>query len=124
MAREWRGEWFRTRDLILALDVDHYGWLRQAAPDRASLAKVRMLRSFDRAVAGKDALDQGIEDPWYGGRTGFAATWELIRAAVPGIVEHIRARLGPSDRPGGYVPEVHSRQGSLGGAGSEDLTQH
>ena len=33
IAREWRPEWFRDRDLILALDVDHYGWLRQAAPD-------------------------------------------------------------------------------------------
>ena len=81
------------RELILALDVDHYGWLRQAAPDGTSLAKIRMLRSFDPAVAGKDALDQGIEDPWYGGHADFEATWELIQAAVPGIVEHVRAEL-------------------------------
>jgi protein-tyrosine phosphatase len=93
VARAWRGEWFQTRELILALDVDHYGWLRQSAPDPASLAKVRMLRSFDPALADNDVLDQGIEDPWYGGHTEFEATWELIRAAVPGIVEHVRARL-------------------------------
>ena len=98
VAREWRPEWFQTRELILALDVDHYGWLRQAAPDRASLAKVRMLRSFDPAVAGKDFLDQGIEDPWYGGHTEFETTWELIRAAVPGIVEHVRAQLQWAER--------------------------
>jgi protein-tyrosine phosphatase len=91
VARAWRDEWFHSRELILALDVDHYGWLRQAAPDQASLAKVRMLRSFDPAVAGKDPLDQGIEDPWYGGHSDFDTTWELIHAAVPGILEHVRA---------------------------------
>jgi len=93
IAREWRSEWFHSRELILALDVDHYGWLRQAAPDHASLAKIRMLRSFDPAVAGKDPLDQGIEDPWFGGHTDFDNTWELIHAAIPGILEHVRAQL-------------------------------
>ncbi len=95
VAREWRSEWFHTRELILALDVDHYGWLRQAAPDQASLAKIRMLRSFDPAVAGRDPLDQGIEDPWYGGHADFDATWELIRAAIPGILEHVRTTRQP-----------------------------
>ena len=78
--------------------MDHYGWLRQAAPDQASLAKIRMLRSFDPAVAGRDPLDQGIEDPWYGGHTDFDTTWELIRAAIPGILEHVRAARRPAGR--------------------------
>ncbi len=99
VAREWRPEWFRNRDLILALDVDHYGWLRQAAPDSESLAKIRMLRSFDPAVAGKDPVDQGIEDPWYGGQTDFDLTWNLIHAAVPGIVAHVRRQLARQSRP-------------------------
>ncbi|MCU1564452.1 MAG: protein-tyrosine-phosphatase [Arthrobacter sp.] len=98
VAREWRAEWFHSRDLILALDVDHYGWLRQAAPDRESLDKVRMLRSFDPAAEGKDLLDQGIEDPWYGDHTDFDTTWDLIRGSVPGIVEHARAQLQQPDR--------------------------
>jgi len=93
VAREWRNDWFQSRELILAMDVDHYGWLRQAAPDAASLAKIRMLRSFDPAVAGKDPLDQGIEDPWYGGHTDFDNTWELIRASLPGLLDHVRAAL-------------------------------
>ncbi len=93
IAREWRAEWFASRELILALDVDHYGWLRQAAPDPRSMDKVRMLRSFDPAVAGRDLLDQGIEDPWFGGHIDFENTWDLIRAAVPGIVAHVRAEL-------------------------------
>jgi protein-tyrosine phosphatase len=99
VAREWRPEWFQGRELILALDVDHYGWLRQTAPDRESLSKIRMLRSFDPAVAGKDPLDQGIEDPWYGGHADFDLTWNLIHAAVPGIVAHVRSQLAHQERP-------------------------
>ncbi|WP_226759915.1 low molecular weight protein-tyrosine-phosphatase [Arthrobacter sp. SO3] len=104
VAREWRAEWFATRDLILALDVDHFGWLQQAAPDRESLSKIRMLRSFDPAVAGRDALDQGIEDPWYGGHADFDLTWNLINAALPGLVAHIRMELARRQRPGGQQP--------------------
>ncbi|AOT02699.1 low molecular weight protein-tyrosine-phosphatase [Arthrobacter sp. U41] len=104
VAREWRAEWFQSRELILALDVDHFGWLQQAAPDRASLAKIRMLRSFDPAVAGKDPLDQGIEDPWYGGHADFDLTWTLIRAALPGIVAHVRVELDQRRGPDGQQP--------------------
>ncbi|MET4095945.1 protein-tyrosine phosphatase [Arthrobacter sp. UYCu712] len=99
VAREWRPEWFHTRELILALDVDHYGWLRQTAPDRESLSRIRMLRSFDPAVAGKDPLDQGIEDPWYGGHADFDLTWNLIHDAVPGIVAYVRDQLAHQERP-------------------------
>ncbi|MGM9471177.1 low molecular weight protein-tyrosine-phosphatase [Pseudarthrobacter sp. YS3] len=93
VAREWKMPWFRERDLILALDVDHYAWLRDAAPDQESMNKVRMLRSFDPAVIGSDLLDQGIEDPWYGGQADFDAAWQQIHGAVPGIVGHVRKVL-------------------------------
>lgn len=93
IAREWRAAWFRERDLILALDVDHYAWLRDAAPDPASMNKVLMLRSFDPKAAGSDLLDLGIEDPWYGGHADFDIVWQQIHGAVPGIVQHVRAAL-------------------------------
>jgi protein-tyrosine phosphatase len=93
IAREWIPDWFRERDLILALDVDHYAWLSEAAPDRESLEKIRMLRSFDPKVAGRDMLDQGIEDPWYGGQADFDTVWRQISAALPGIVDHIRTAV-------------------------------
>jgi protein-tyrosine phosphatase len=109
VAREWRTDWFHNRDLILALDVDHYGWLRQAAPDRESLARIRMLRSFDPAAAGGDLLDQGIEDPWYGGHADFEMTWDLIHAAVPGIVEHVRTQLARPAGDQGQHPELRVR---------------
>ena len=106
LAREWRPEWFRDRDLILALDVDHYGWLRASAPDGESLARVRMLRSFDPAVAGRDLLDQGIEDPWYGGHADFEITWDLIKAAVPGIVEYVRREIRQQSGSGQQVRSI------------------
>ncbi|OFI36809.1 protein-tyrosine-phosphatase [Arthrobacter sp. SW1] len=96
VARAWQPEWFRERDLILALDVDHFGWLQDAALQQGTqedLAKIRMLRSFDPAVAGSNTLDLGIDDPWYGGHRDFDTTWDLIHAAVPGIVEFTRAAL-------------------------------
>ncbi|MEA5453951.1 low molecular weight protein-tyrosine-phosphatase [Sinomonas sp. JGH33] len=92
VARKFRPEWFDERDLILALDVDHYGHLRELAP-AGTEHKVRMLREFDPAVARLDHLDQGIEDPWFGDQSDFELTWELIDAAVPGVVEHVRAEL-------------------------------
>ncbi|WP_104174775.1 low molecular weight protein-tyrosine-phosphatase [Arthrobacter sp. Y81] len=106
IAREWRPEWFRDRHLILALDVDHYGWLRATAPDSEALARIRMLRSFDRAVAGRDLLDQGIEDPWYGGHADFDVTWDLIKAAVPGIVEHVRREVLQQNQSGQQVRSI------------------
>lgn len=93
VAREWEPEWFRERDLILALDIDHYAWLSEAAPDQESLDKIRMLRSFDPAMAERDRLDQGIEDPWYGGHADFDAVWHQIHTALPGLVHHIKAAV-------------------------------
>jgi protein-tyrosine phosphatase len=90
VAREWRPEWYTERHLILALDVDHYGWLRASAPDDQALSRIRMLRSFDPALAGGDPLEQGIEDPWYGGHADFEAVWDQVQAAVPGIVRYVQ----------------------------------
>jgi protein-tyrosine phosphatase len=92
-AREWRPEWFAERHLILALDVDHYGWLRASAPDDAARSRIRMLRSFDPALADRDPLEQGIEDPWYGGHADFEAVWDQVQAAVPGIVRYVQDAL-------------------------------
>ncbi len=108
IAREWQAGWFLERDLILALDIDHYAWLREYAPDQESMDKVRMLRSFDPKVARKDLLDQGIEDPWYGGQADFDAVWQQIQAALPGIVEHVRSVIGSRDQQPERQQQVRS----------------
>jgi protein-tyrosine phosphatase len=48
-----------------------------------------MLRSFDPRLADKDLLDQGIEDPWYGGQADFETVWHEVHAALPGLVDYI-----------------------------------
>jgi protein-tyrosine phosphatase len=98
IAREWRPEWYSERHLILALDVDHYGWLRASAPDPETRARIRMLRSFDPALEAKDPLDQGIEDPWYGDHNDFETVWEQVQGAVPGIVQFVRAAIADDAR--------------------------
>jgi len=90
-ARKFEPAWFAGRDLILALDTDHFHALRALAPSPDAAAKVRMLRSFDPAVADADPQHQGIYDPWYGDEHDFQASWELISAAIPGVLAHATA---------------------------------
>ncbi|MBP2412496.1 protein-tyrosine phosphatase [Arthrobacter stackebrandtii] len=94
-ARKFNPSWFAERELILALDTDHYDALRALAPTPEAAAKVRMLRSFDPAVAAEKPDAQGIYDPWYGDAKDFEASWDLIAAAVPGILAHATAH-GPA----------------------------
>ncbi|WP_159829516.1 low molecular weight protein-tyrosine-phosphatase [Arthrobacter sp. 9AX] len=93
IAREWEYAWFHERDLILALDIDHYAWLSQGAPDQESRNKIRMLRSFDPRLADKDLLDQGIEDPWYGGQSDFDAVWHQVHGALPGLLDYLKEAI-------------------------------
>lgn len=108
VARQWQADWFLERDLILALDIDHYAWLREYAPDQESMDKVRMLRSFDPRVACKDLLDQGIEDPWYGCQADFDAVWHQIHTALPGIIEHVRSVIEGRDQHRQQEQQVRS----------------
>ncbi|GAB09011.1 protein-tyrosine-phosphatase [Gordonia araii NBRC 100433] len=75
-------------DLLLAMDVGHLRALeRKRLRDRT-----RLFRSFDPS---SDPLAD-VPDPYYGTEDDFALTRELIEAAVPGILEWVRARLRES----------------------------
>jgi protein-tyrosine phosphatase len=73
-------------DLLVALDEGHLRTLRRVAPDPG---RVRLLRSFDPAAPRR----AGVPDPYYGGPDGFTEVLEMIRAAVPGLLEHVKAEL-------------------------------
>jgi protein-tyrosine phosphatase len=73
-------------DLLVALDAGHLRALRRIAPDPE---RVRLLRSFDPdAPAGA-----GVPDPYYGGPEGFTEVLTMVRAAMPGLLEYVKARL-------------------------------
>lgn len=92
-ARKFDAAWYVERDLILALDVDHYEDLKLEAPDAESRGKVRMLREFDPSTAGTPVSELGIYDPWYGDSADFEATWQMIHDAAPGIVQFVLEEL-------------------------------
>lgn len=81
---------FADLDLVLAADHGHERQLLRLAPTDADRAKVRLLRSFDPESAATDNLD--MDDPWWGDDESFDQTYAEIRAAIPGLVEHVRAR--------------------------------
>ncbi|MGG5261000.1 low molecular weight protein-tyrosine-phosphatase [Phycicoccus avicenniae] len=90
-ARQFRAEMFDASDLVLAADHPHADRLGRLARDEDDAATVRLVRSFDPAAVAAGEL--GMDDPWYGGDAEYEQTYEEIRAAVPGIVEHVRAAL-------------------------------
>ncbi|TCK24894.1 low molecular weight protein-tyrosine-phosphatase [Pseudonocardia endophytica] len=70
-------------DLIVALDHGHLDTLRRTVPEPE---RVRLLRSFD-PEAGED---DEVPDPYYGGPDGFTEVVDMVRSAMPGLVEYVR----------------------------------
>jgi protein-tyrosine phosphatase len=94
-ARQFDPAWFRSRDLVIALDRGHLRTLRRLAPDQHTAARVRLLRSFDPAAA-SGAGDLDVPDPYYGSAADFTACLELIEAACAGLLDHVAAELAPA----------------------------
>jgi protein-tyrosine phosphatase len=88
VARQFEPEWFDHYDMIVALDSGHLRELRRIAPDGAAAAKIRLLREFDSEAVGDDV---DVPDPYYGDAAGFAQVRELIEAAMPGLIDEVRA---------------------------------
>jgi protein-tyrosine phosphatase len=79
------GDEHLSADLLVALDSGHGAVLRRLVePER-----VAMLRSFDPDARG--ALD--VPDPFGGRQQDFDVALGMVRAAVPGLLDWVRARL-------------------------------
>ncbi len=89
-ARQFDPSWFARRDLVLALDDGHLRELRNWAPNAGATAKIHLLREFDSEAADDDL---SIADPWYGSSEDFVRTWDLISAAIPGVLGYVEKRL-------------------------------
>jgi protein-tyrosine phosphatase len=95
-ARQFDRSWFRRRDLVVALDAGHLRALRRLAPDAETADRIRLLRSFDPAVASEAeaaAVDLDVPDPYYGDAAGFARCLDLVEAACRGLLDHVDATL-------------------------------
>lgn len=92
-AQQFKKSDFASYNLLLAMDLNHYRALKRMAATEEDAAKVRLMREFDPAVADRDLEQLGIYDPWYGDLKDFYITYEMIRDAVPGVIEYIRESL-------------------------------
>ena len=73
------------------MDTPHYLHLKQLARTEDDKAKIRMMRSFDPAMAGKNLDELGIYDPWYGQMRDFEYTTELIDTAARALIAELSA---------------------------------
>jgi len=71
-------------DLLVAATHDH---VRDLVAAGADPARVVLLRSFDEDAPS----DAEVPDPYFGGEDGFDEVIEMVEAAMPGLVERIRA---------------------------------
>ena len=87
--RQFRRDDFARFDLVLAMDAANHRALVALAPDAASKAKVRLLRSYDPAAP------EGAEvpDPYYGGSDGFERVLDICEAACAGLIAEVKSRL-------------------------------
>ncbi|MBW8487266.1 low molecular weight protein-tyrosine-phosphatase [Actinomadura parmotrematis] len=92
-ARQFGDGWFDRYDLIVALDAGHRAELHALAPDRDAAAKIHLLREYDPDAAG----DLDVPDPYYGDDAGFDDVLTLVEAAMPGLLDAIRAGLKERD---------------------------
>ena len=91
-ARVFEPGWLRQRELIVALDRGHARLLRSWAPDDETRGRIRLLRSFDPAVAvGDDHPLIDVADPYYDGDPAFTEMLQQIEAAGTGLLEHLPA---------------------------------
>ena len=74
-------------DLFVALDSGHR---RDLLTFGVAEDKIRLLRSFDPEADSPD-----VEDPYYGTAEDFVRTRHQIEAALPGILEWVKAHQAP-----------------------------
>jgi protein-tyrosine phosphatase len=93
-ARKFAPEWFRERELIIALDRGHARMLQSWAPDDDARKKIQLLRSFDpTARLSEDHPLIDVLDPYYDGAAAFTVMVEQIEVAGAGLLERVRSEL-------------------------------
>jgi low molecular weight protein-tyrosine phosphatase len=97
-ARQIQPSWLARYDLLLAMDQANAADLRRMAPDPGTAGRVRLLRSFDPALAGDDLYRGEVPDPYGGGPEGYGLAYELVLAAARGLAGELAEFLDVAAR--------------------------
>ena len=89
-ARQIQPDWLDSYDLLLAMDGSNLTGLAALAAGKPDVAgRIMLLRAFDPAA------DDGAEvpDPYYGGADDYVEVFDLVDAAVKGLVSRLAELL-------------------------------
>ena len=89
---------FARFDLLLPMDLENRDRLLEIG---APPGRVRLIRSFDRTLAGSPEGDLAVPDPYYGGPEGFERVFDMLERACGGLLEEILAGGAEGGRPTG-----------------------
>jgi protein-tyrosine phosphatase len=87
-ARQIEPSWLARYDLVLAMDADNLADLRRMAGVPAA-GRIRLLRSFDPGLMDDDPFGGQVPDPYGGTPAQYAQVFDLIEAAVKGLVQRL-----------------------------------
>jgi protein-tyrosine phosphatase len=88
-ARQFRSSWFAERDLIVVMDSANYRDVLDLRAAAQADTPVRMLRSFDPALAhlAESHPELDVPDPYYAG--GFDEVLDVIEAASASLLASV-----------------------------------
>lgn len=95
-ARQITHDWFASLDLVLAMDTMNYTDLERLARRTTADVDLRMMRSFDPALASIAEPDERLDvpDPYYGTHQDFLDVLHMVEIAADGLVAQLPQRLG------------------------------
>lgn len=94
-ARQITPNWFAGIDLVLAMDESNYANLADLIARSGQEPELRMMRSFDPALAHlpEPHPELDVPDPYYGGIDGFTEVLTMIERAADGLLLEMPQRL-------------------------------
>ncbi|MEO0483687.1 MAG: low molecular weight protein-tyrosine-phosphatase [Planctomycetota bacterium] len=81
---------FHRFHLIVPMDESNQTTLLEWGAQRE---RVRLMRSFDPALAGRPDREIEVPDPYYGDGDGFERVYQMLDAATSRLIEHVQDRL-------------------------------
>jgi protein-tyrosine phosphatase len=97
-ARQIQPSWLARYDLLVAMDRKNLASLRRMAP-AGDASRIRLLRSFDPALAWDDPYGGDVPDPYGAAQEYYALALDLVLAGARGLAAQLAELLGmPAQR--------------------------